>query len=210
MSSNPCFTNNMDERDRPSSLPHSLIPYLCRGPQSSTRTTLTSHSEDSDQDGSNISPHPLLPPVQSFYNNHPSSYPSIGDDRQLHPELPANPIHRSLNPSNPQRSVSPTYTNQTFYFSSPQSSSNPVRLPPFDSVSADILPGNSWGEGEEGPSSEIHPSRRDYYSRRQGARLSARVISHPDAFGYVSPEPHRQDAGYYHTFSHQCVYIFRT
>ena len=204
----------MDRRDRQSSLPSSLIPHLYAAPRdSSTRTTLTSHSEDSDQDGSNISSLPLLPPVVQPHI-HRSSYTSNTDDRQLPPVLPANPIYRSLEPSsNPQRSVSPTYSNQTLFFPSSRSSPTSILLPSLASLSADIFPPNSlWREGEAGPSSLIHPSQRDYDSRWRDASQSGRVISHPNTFGYgsTSRELHRQDAGYYPTFSHQCVYIFRT
>jgi hypothetical protein len=193
----------MDRRDRQSSLPSSLIPHLYAAPRdSSTRTTLTSHSEDSDQDRSTL---PLLPPVPPYI--HPSSsYPSI-DDRQLPPVLPENPIYRSLGPSsNLRRSVS----NQTLFFS-PSRSSPSILLPSLASLSADIFPRNSWGEGEAGPSSLIHPGYDSRHDRR-GASQPARAISHPSTFGYgsTSRELHRQDAGYYPTVSHQCVYILRS
>ena len=203
----------MDRRDRQSSLPSSLIPHLYAAPRdSSTRTTLTSHSEDSDQDGSNISSRPLLPPVPPHIR--PSSYLSILNDRQLPPVLPANPSYRSLEPSsNPHRSVSPTY-NQTLFLPSSRSSPTSIVLPSLASLSADIFPRNSsWREGEAGPSSLVHPGQRDYDSRHpRGDSQPARVISPPNTFGYgsTSRELHRQDTGYHPTFSHQCMYILRS
>jgi hypothetical protein len=198
----------MDRRDRQSSLPSSLIPHLYAAPRdSSTRTTLTSHSEDNDQDGSNISSLPLLPPVPPYIR--PSS--SYADDRRLPPVLPANPSYRSLEPSsNSHRSVSPTYNNQSLFFPSSRSSTS-LLLPSLASLSADIFPrSSSWREGEAGPSSFIHP---DYDSRRRrGASQPERVISLPTTSGYgsTSRELHRQDTRYYPTFSHQLerVYIF--
>ena len=140
LSSNPCSTNNMDRRDRQSSLPSSLIPHLYDAPRdSSTRTTLSSHSEDSDQGGSNISSLPLLPPIPPYIRPS-SSNPFIADDRQLPPVLPA---YRSLEPSNPHRSVSPTYSNQTPFFPSSRSSPTSILLPSLASLSADIFPRNS-------------------------------------------------------------------
>jgi hypothetical protein len=198
----------MDRRDSQSSLPSSLIPHLYAAPRdSSTRTTLTSHSEDTDQDASSLT---LLPPITAYIpSRRSSSYTSITDDRQLPPVLPANPSYRSLEPSsNPHRSVSPTYRSQTFFFPSSQSSSTSVLLPSLASLSADF-PGNlPWREGEAGPSSLIHPGRRDYVSRR--ASQPARVNSPPNAFGYgsTSREPNRRYTGYYPTStSQQCVYI---
>lgn len=200
----------MDRRDRQSSLPSSLIPHLYAAPRdSSTRTTLTSHSEDSDQ-GSNISSLPLLPLIPPHRPS--SSYLSIPDDRQLPPVLPANPSYRSLEPSsNPHRSVSPTYSNQKTLFLPSSRSSPTIILPSLASLSADIFPRSSWREGEAGPSSLIHPGQRDYDSRHlRGESQPARVISPPNAFGYgsTSRELHRQDTGYHPTFSHQCMLYF--
>ena len=199
----------MDRRDRQSSLPSSLIPHLYAAPRdSSTRTTLTSHS---DQDGSYISSRPLLPPVQPYIQG--SSHPSISDDRQLPPVLPANLSYRSLEPSsNPHRSVSPTYSNQSHFLPSSRSSPGSILLPSLASLSADIFPRNSsWREGEAGPSSLIHPGQRNYgFRHRRGASQPARAISPLSTFGYGSTSRellHRQDTGYY---SHQCVYIFRS
>lgn len=186
---------------RPSELPPSLIPHLYAAPRgSSTRTTLTSHSEDSDRDDS------LLPPIPPITRR--SSSP-IADDRQL-PVPPVPPSHRSLeSSSNPRHSVSSTYSNPPFIYPSSQSSSTSIFLPPFESFSAkNIFPGNSsWREGEAGPSSLIHPSQRDYNTRR--ASQPARVNSPPNTFGY---ELHRRHTGYYPTgtFSQQSVYIFRS
>ena len=203
----------MDRRDSQSSLPTSLIPHLYAAPRdTSTTTTLTSHPEDSDQERSHISSFPPVP-SPSPYTHRSSSYPFFSDDRQLPPLLPANPIRPSLEPySNLHRSVSPTYTNQTL-LPSMQSPPTSTTLPSLASLSADIFPRHSsWREGEAGPSSLIHPSQRDY--DRRGSSHPARVISHPNtSFGYgsTSSELHRQDAGYYPTFSspsHQCVYIF--
>ena len=196
----------MDRRESQSSLPSSLIPHLYAAPRdSSTRTTLTSHSEDSGQDGSSL---PLLPPIPPYIRRR-SSYSSIAGDRQLPPVLPANPTgsYRSLeSSSNLHRSVSPTYGNPSLFFSSSQSSPASILLPSLASLSADIFPRNSsWREGEAGPSSLIHPGQREYDSR--GASQPARVISPSNTFGYgsTSRELHRRD---YRTFSHQCVYIF--
>lgn len=194
----------MDRRDRQSSLPSSLIPHLYAAPRdSSTRTTLTSHSEDGDQDSSNIASLPPLLPVPPYI--HRSSYPSIADDSRRLPPVPlVNPIHRSFFSSNSTRSVGSTYSNPTLFFPSSLSSHTPV-LPSLASLS------ESWREGEAGPSSLIHPGQRDYDSRqdRRGASQPASVISHPNSSGYgsTSQEPHRQDTGYYPTFSHQCMYI---
>ena len=197
----------MDRRDRQSSLPTSLIPHLYAAPRdSSTRTTLASHPEDSDQDRSHISSFPpVLPDPPHIHRS--SSFPSITDDRRLPPVLPANPIYRSLAPSsNLHHSVSPTYSNQTLSFPSPRSPT-PTILPSLASLSEDIFPRNSsWREGEAGPSSLIHPGQHRGYGSRQD-RHGPRVISHPNtSFGHgsTSREPHRQDAGYYPT---QCVYI---
>ena len=189
----------MDRRDRQSSLPSSLIPHLYAAPRdSSTRTTLASHSEDNDQDGS-------LPPLPPYIR--PSSYP---DDRQLPPVLPA---YRSLEPSsNPHRSVSPTYGNQTLFFPSSRSSPASIFLPSLASLSADIFPRNSsWREGEAGPSSLIHPEQRDYdFRHRRGTSQPVRVTSPPSTSGYgsTSREVHGQDTRYHPSFSHQCVYDF--
>lgn len=212
----------MDRRDRQtrSSLPTSLIPHLYAAPRdSSTRTTLTSHLEDSDQDRSHISSFPPDPPGPSYF--HPSSsLPSIADDRQLPPVLPANPIYRSSEPSSNLHRSSSTYSNQTLFFPPLRSRPAPT-LPSLASLSADIFPRNlSWREGEAGPSSLVHPRQRDYGARqdRRGSSQLERVISQSlnTSFGYGSTrEPRRQDAGYYPTFSsmspsHQCVYIFHS
>lgn len=195
----------MDRRDSQSSLPSSLIPHLYAAPRdSSTRTTLTSHSEDSDRDGPTLS---LLPPITPYIRRS-SSF--TADDRQLPPVLPANPSHRSLEPSsNPRHSVSSTYSNQRIFFPSSQSSSTPVLLPSLASLSADIFPDNiSWREGEAGPSSLIHPGQRDYYSRR--ASQPTRVNTPQNTFdqGSTSGELQRRHTGYYPNFPQQCVYIF--
>lgn len=195
----------MDRRDSQSSLPSSLIPHLYAAPRdSSTRTTLTSHSDDSDRDGSSL---PSLPPIPRYIRPR-SSYPSFAYDRQLPPVHPAYPSYRSLEPSsNPHRSVSSSYSNQTLFFPSPQPSESPtsILLPSLASLSADIFSRNSsWREGEAGPSSLIHPGQREYDSRN--ASQPARVISPPNTFGYGSTS-HRRD---YPTFSHQGVYIFRS
>jgi len=208
----------MDRRNRESRqscLPTSLIPHLYAAPRdSSTRTTLTSHSEDNEQDRSYSFPLvPLVLPLPS--PSHPtSSYPN---DRQLPPVLPANPIYHSLETSsmssNLHRSI---HSNQSRFYSSlrPTMSSSPTStlLPPLASLSTDIFPPNpSWREGEAGPSSLVHPAQRDYASpqNRRSSSQPARVITHSHtAFGHR--ELPRQDAGYYSSFSspNQCVYIF--
>ena len=203
----------MNRRDRQSSLPSSLIPhlvYLDSAPSaprdSSTRTTLASHSGDSDHDGSNISSLPLISSIPPHI--HPSSsYPSIDDVRHLPPVLPANPNHRSLDSSSfTHRSVSPTYagSNQQTQFFPSRPSPTSVLLPSLASLSADIFPRNlSWREGEAGPSSLIH-------RRQRGASQPELGISSINISGYgsTSRELHRQDTRYHPSFSRRCVYIF--
>ncbi|KAF8798963.1 hypothetical protein BYT27DRAFT_7202696 [Phlegmacium glaucopus] len=176
----------MDRRDRESrqsSLPTSLIPHLYNAPRdSSTRTTLTSHSEHSEQGR----PYPLAPLIVPI--NRSSSYPFV---RQLPPVLPENIIDRS---SSLRRSTSHAFSNQISM--SPTS----THLPPLLSTGIPPSPyDSSWREGEAGPSSLIHPGHRDdtFPQNRHRFNQPARPSIHPHInYGYAP----RQDPGYYPSF----------
>ena len=172
----------MDRRGRQSSLPTSLIPHLYAAPRdSSTRTTLTSHSEDNtDQDTPLV-----LPPTP--YIRPSSSYSFVADNRQLPPVLPANP-YRSLEPSHIHRSVASAYGNHY-----PSSRSTATLLPSLP----DLFPRNSfWREDEPGSSSLVHSGLRSIQNRR-GSSQPTRVTELP-----------RQDVRDYSSFPSQCAYIF--